>query len=103
MQVYSSFDPQKQKNYYRQPFYKTKGFLVMFLIGLGLVLFIIWSLKTPVPQEAADLANDNAAEQTFAQITKLDGAIQVKKTDAFEAAEINDFFEPGAEVKTGPD
>jgi len=75
----------------------------MSIIGLLLIIFIVWSIKTPVPNETVDLTADEVATSSFAQLTEVKGEVQLKKDGEWTDANRNDFFEPGVEVKTGAD
>ncbi|MFZ5365394.1 MAG: FecR domain-containing protein [Patescibacteria group bacterium] len=63
-QVYSSFNSNhREKNYFKKPFYKTKGFYILLIVIVAVGGFVVWSLaKGPAPQP--QLADQNIAAPT---------------------------------------
>jgi len=56
MKMYSGtrYASGKNFNYYKKPFYKTKGFYLLILILIGIVSFIVWSIKRTEQNETTD-------------------------------------------------
>lgn len=103
MQVYSSFNSGKHKNYYKQPLRKSKRFYLFLLIVIIISCFVIWAIaKGPDQDEQPTITLDETAEPETAKakVEYLNGQLQIKIQDNWQDLKVNDFFEPGAQIKT---
>lgn len=103
MQVYSSFNSRQNKNFYKQPFYKSSGFLFLSAILIGLIGFVIWAIVT-APEKPTESLQDLEQKNTFeaGTITFVKGSLWIKK-DEWALLESNQKITTGDTIKTEKD
>jgi len=102
MQVYSSFNPKKQKNYYKKPYHKTKGFYLLFIIFILLTIFVFWSIKSEPATQTTDLQDETPQTDETLTVNYVNGVLE-KKDEDWITLKTNDQIHIGETIKTGSD
>lgn len=95
----------RTSNYYRRPFYKTRGFKFLIFLIIFTSAFVYWSIKK-IPQNISQPAAEQTAQTKqnlpAAQIVLLEGAAEVKIAGAtnWEPLNLNFEIKQGDTIKT---
>jgi len=92
-------------NYYKKPFYKTKGFYLLIIILLAIAGFIYWSIsrtEKPADDIVQKYSDSDEAPVLAAKITSAEGKVEIQSpgSDWLETAE-NYQVKSGDSVRTG--
>ncbi len=107
MKMYSGtrYASGKNFNYYKKPFYKTKGFYLLLLLIIGVVSFIIWSIKKTDNNEAANTpkySDESNVPVLSAKVIDVSGLVELLSpgTEWLEVAN-NYQVKNGESIRTG--
>lgn len=108
MKVYSSYNANHNKNYYKLPFYKSKKFYIVFLLIAAILIFIFWSItKQPAEQtEEIDLgiADEQTEANLLAQVTQITGSLFLLDDQQNQTAlSAHENLQQGDVIKTAED
>lgn len=113
MKVYSSSSFQQQNkgraHYYKKPFRKTKGFYILGIIVIVVIIFIAWSIKrsdNEISNEEPKFSDQEGIPNLEATVSFLEGTLELKSADtdwseigADYQIKINDSIKTGTDTK----
>ncbi|MFH0988175.1 MAG: FecR domain-containing protein [Parcubacteria group bacterium] len=93
----------KDQSYYKKPFIKTKGCLLLLILIIAIAGFVYWSMhRTPTaPATQPKFTDQTVAPDRIAQLTSFSGTLEIKTSDKpWTGADANATFQTGDTART---